>query len=116
MHEGELHRFAVGPDGERMTMADLPDPDTKRWVPRIKARIVAAVEGGLMSRDEAMKRYGLSEEEFVAWKAAFSRFGTHGLQVTKISRNRAILSGRDSKLAEPLTEITSKSAAGTAKS
>lgn len=100
MYEGELGRFAVGPDGERMTIADLPAPDTKRWVPRIKARIVAAVEGGLISRDEAMKRYLLSEEEFDAWKAAFSRLGMRGLKVTKISQNR-VPPDRKSQAAEP---------------
>jgi hypothetical protein len=80
--------FVVGPDGERMTRADLPDADTSRWVPRRKARIVAAVEGGLISREAALKRYRLTPEEFDSWKSALSRFGMRGLCVTKIGRRR----------------------------
>lgn len=80
--------FVVGPDGERMTRADLPDANTRRWVPRRKARIVAAVEGGLVSREWALERYRLTAEEFDSWKAAMSRFGMRGLCVTKMGRGR----------------------------
>ena len=80
--------FVVGPDGERMTRADLPSPNTRRWVPRRKARIVAAVEGGLISREWALERYRLTAEEFDSWKAAMSRFGMRGLCVTKLGRGR----------------------------
>lgn len=77
--------FVVGPDGERLTRADLPDANTERWVPRRKAQVVAAVEGGLISREAAMKRYGLTDEEFDSWKAAFSMFGVRGLRVSNVS-------------------------------
>ena len=81
--------FVVGPDGERMTMADLPEPDTRRWVPRRKARVVAAVEGGLVTLDWALERYRLTAEEFDGWKQAMSRWGMRGLCVTKLGRGRA---------------------------
>src|SRR5262245_23099404 len=32
--------------GSPLTIADLPPPGTKRWVPRRKAEVVAAVRGG----------------------------------------------------------------------
>ena len=35
-----------GPDGTLLTLADLPPPNTKRWVIRRKAEVVAAVRGG----------------------------------------------------------------------
>ena len=54
----------VGPDGEVLTLADLPPPDTVRWVPRKKARLVAAVCGGLISLNQACLRYRLTPEEF----------------------------------------------------
>ena len=41
------------PDGCLLTIVDLPDPDTKRWVIRRKAIIAAAVRGGLLSLEEA---------------------------------------------------------------
>ncbi|MEM7212764.1 MAG: DUF1153 domain-containing protein [Pseudomonadota bacterium] len=81
--------YVVGPDGEKMTLADLPSPDTRRWVPRRKARVVAAVEGGLLTEDEAFDRYQITAEEFDTWKAAMSRFGMRGLRVTKINQVRS---------------------------
>jgi len=81
--------FVIGPDGEKMTVADLPAPNTRRWVPRRKARVVAAVEGGLISEDEAFERYDITAEEYDCWKAAMSKFGMRGLCVTKINHVRA---------------------------
>jgi uncharacterized protein DUF1153 len=40
-----------------LTIADLPSPGTKRWVPMRKAVVVAAVRGGLLSLEEACSRY-----------------------------------------------------------
>lgn len=88
MDEEGSEPFVVGPDGERMTRADLPAPDTDRWVPRRKARVVAAVEGGLIPRDAAIKRYGLTTEELDGWTRALARSGMRGLCVTRISRKR----------------------------
>lgn len=88
MDRGDQEPFVVGPDGERMTRADLPEPNTRRWVPRRKARVVAAVAGGLISREAALARYGITAEEFESWRAAMSRFGMRGLCVTKLGRGR----------------------------
>jgi len=41
----------IGPLGEPLSLADLPPPDTKRWVVRRKAEVVAAVNGGLLTID-----------------------------------------------------------------
>jgi len=80
--------FVIGPDGERMTKADLPPPDTRRWVARRKARIVAAVEGGLISREAALRRYALTAEEYESWRSALRRYGMRGLCVTKLGNRR----------------------------
>jgi hypothetical protein len=45
-------RYVIGPDGRALTVADLPPRDTKRWVTRRKAELVAAVRGGLLTLDE----------------------------------------------------------------
>jgi len=66
--------YVIGPDGSPLTMADLPPPNTKRWVIRRKAEVVAAVRGGLLSLDEACRRYTLTVEEFLAWQRAIDRF------------------------------------------
>jgi hypothetical protein len=59
-------RYVIGPDGGALTIADLPAVNTKRWVPRRKAEVVAAVRGGLISLEEACSRYSLTGEEFLA--------------------------------------------------
>ena len=46
----------IGPLGEPLTLEDLPPQNTQRWVPRRKAEVVAAVNGGLLTVDEAHAR------------------------------------------------------------
>jgi hypothetical protein len=81
--------YVVGPDGDVLTLANLPPPDTVRWMPRKKARLVAAVCGGLISLNEACTRYSLSAEEFGRWKSLFDEAGLMGLRVTLAPRRRA---------------------------
>ena len=81
--------YVIGPDGALLTVADLPAPDTKRWVIRRKAEVVAAVRGGLLSLDEACNRYTLTVEEFLAWQKAIDRHGLAGLRTTRIQQYRA---------------------------
>ena len=80
--------YVIGPDGSPLTLADLPPPNTKRWVIRRKAEVVAAVRGGLLSLDEACKRYTLTVEEFLAWQRAIDRFGLAGLRATRVQQYR----------------------------
>lgn len=80
--------YVIGPDGEKMTLDDLPAADTRRWVPRRKARVVAAVEGGLISREEASRRYAISEEEFDSWRTQLRGYGLRGLRVTRLNEFR----------------------------
>lgn len=79
----------IGPDGKAISIADLPPPDTKRWVIRRKAEVVAAVRGGLISLEEACQRYTLSVEEFLSWQRAIESFGLSGLRTTRLQRYRA---------------------------
>ena len=76
--------YVIGPDGSPLTLADLPPPNTKRWVIRRKAEVVAAVRGGLLSLDEACRRYTLTVEEFLAWQRAIETHGVAGLRVTRL--------------------------------
>ena len=78
----------IGPLGEPLTMNDLPSPKTKRWVVRRKAEVVAAVNGGMMTIEEVLERYGLTLEEFASWQRAVDRSGMQGLRVTRIQHYR----------------------------
>lgn len=80
--------FATGLNGEVISRADLPPPDTKRWVARRKAAVVAAVNGGLISVEEACERYSLSVEELESWRDAVARHGTRALRVTSMQMFR----------------------------
>jgi hypothetical protein len=70
--------------GAAGAMSELPSPDTKRWVVRRKAVVVQAVRNGMISLQEACRRYNLSVEEFLAWQRAIERHGIPGLRVTRL--------------------------------
>jgi hypothetical protein len=70
----------------------LPSPDTKRWVVRRKAQVVAGVRSGLLTVEEACRRYNLSSEEYKSWEEALASYGERGLRTTRLQvyrgRNR----------------------------
>ncbi|MCX7645570.1 MAG: DUF1153 domain-containing protein [Rhodobacteraceae bacterium] len=81
-------RMVTLPDGSILTRADLPPEDTRRWVASRKAVVVKAVTAGLISADEACRRYGLSAEELESWCAAVARYGEQALKATAVQRFR----------------------------
>lgn len=78
----------IGPDGRKLTLADLPPADTTRWVVRRKAEVVAAVRGGLLSREDALDFYNLTSEEFESWLAMIDEYGIAGLRTTRVRHYR----------------------------
>jgi hypothetical protein len=81
-------RYVIGPDGRALTVADLPPRNTKRWVIRRKAELVAAVRGGLLSLEEACERYALTIDEFLSWQRTLDRHGLPGLRATRVQDYR----------------------------
>ncbi|MGQ0674909.1 MAG: CtrA inhibitor SciP [Rhodospirillales bacterium] len=90
-----LGMAVVGPQGRPMSISDLPPPNTKRWVIRRKAEVVAAVRAGLLSLDEACERYKLSVEEFLSWQRLIDRHGMRGLRATRLQEYRSIPDAAD---------------------
>lgn len=80
-------RTAVLPDGRVLSVADLP-PENTRWVASRKETVVQAVLYGLIHKDEALRRYGLSQEEFDGWIRAIEKHGRAALKVTSLQRFR----------------------------
>lgn len=78
----------IGPLGEALTRADLPPAGIRRWVIRRKAEVVAALDGGMLTIDEACTRYDISIEELAAWRRLVERAGMQGLRVTKLQHYR----------------------------
>lgn len=69
-------------------LRELPPSDTRRWVARRKAQVVAAVRTGVLSLEDACRRYNLSVEEFQSWEQALSKHGLRGLRTTRIAAYR----------------------------
>lgn len=86
-------------------MEGLPPPNTKRWVVRRKAAVVAAVRTGGITAEEACRCYQLSEEEFLSWERAFETHGLPGLRATRIQQYRAARAARprSASLEQPIT-------------
>lgn len=80
-------RTVTLPDGSILTLADLPS-GAERWVARRKAIVVQAILHGLLTREEALERYGLSAEELDGWSIGVARHGLAGLKVTAIQKYR----------------------------
>ncbi|AHM04950.1 hypothetical protein roselon_02640 [Roseibacterium elongatum DSM 19469] len=76
------------PDGRLLTRADLPPPDTCRWVASRKALVVQAVDSGLISAEEAIRTWSLSDEELEGWRRAVARHGVAALKATSVQRFR----------------------------
>jgi len=72
----------------QMILNELPPPDTKRWVVRRKAAVVAAVKNGAITLEEVCRRYNLSVEEFLSWQEMVDKHGVRGLRVTRLQDYR----------------------------
>lgn len=83
----ETDQSDVRPFG-RMSLEDLPPRNVGRWVPRRKAQVVMAVRHGVLSLNQALDRWNLSEEEFRSWEALMERHGELGLRTTRIQQFR----------------------------
>jgi hypothetical protein len=75
-------RAVTLPDGKVFSRADLPPPDTVRWVASRKLAVVRGIFFGLILRDEAMRIYGLSDEELDGWIRNARKRGKDGLKIT----------------------------------
>jgi len=70
------------------SLADLPAPDTKRWVVRRKAAVVNGVRNGLLTLEQACERYDLTVEEFLSWQRLIDEHGVRALRVTRLQEYR----------------------------
>ena len=73
---------------ERLTVDHLPPPNTRRWTPKRKAEVVAAVLGGILTIEEACAFYQLSLEELNSWRTAYQHGGRLDLRASQIQQLR----------------------------
>lgn len=95
-------KSVIGPAGEPLSIDDLPPPETKRWVIRRKAEVVAGVRNGLISLEDACKRYKLSVEEFLSWQRLIDDHGMRGLRTTRLQQYRRPEDEQDQPAGESL--------------
>jgi Protein of unknown function (DUF1153) len=95
-----------------LRMESLPPPNTKRWVVRRKAAVVAAVRSGEITLEEACRCYQLSEEEFRSWERAFEIHGLAGLRTTRTQQYRGLHPARhrSASLKQPVESSLSRRA------
>lgn len=95
------HIIVSGPYCEPLALENLPPPETYRWMPRLKAQVVAAVNAGLLTTEEACLRYSLTVEEFVSWQRAFDRLQFAGWQVARMQHYRELHGRRNQSDVRP---------------
>ncbi len=80
----KLAFIRIGRRAAPLTPESLPPPNTRRWVARRKAAVVAAVRANVISLKEACDRYDLTVEEFRSWERAIDEHGVRGLRTTRL--------------------------------
>jgi len=92
--------YVISYEGLRITLADLPKPRAKRRAnPRKKASymhidirsqaiIVDAIEEGLITSKEALKRYSLTPEDLLSWKNDIELYREIPNHVARTSRRK----------------------------
>lgn len=75
------------PNGEALSLGDLPEADT-RWVASRKALVVRAVIHGLITYEAALGRYDLTPEELDQWIGNYSEGGMDNLKIAAIPYGR----------------------------
>jgi len=88
LRERPRRHYMIGPNGDVVTLADLPPTSTTRWVVRRKAEVVLAVRSGLITLEEACKRYRLTLEEFQSWQRSIEKHGLEALRTTTLQHYR----------------------------
>lgn len=81
-------RAVTLPDGSVISLADMPPRNTRRWVASRKAMVVRGVMYGLITQENAQKKYGLSSAEFEEWIRAVSEHGEGALKATSLQKYR----------------------------
>jgi Protein of unknown function (DUF1153) len=50
--------------------------------------VVLAISHGLITAEQACRRYNLTLDELASWQTAYQKHGVKGLQTTKNRRNK----------------------------
>ena len=73
---------------------ELPPVSIRRWTAGRKAAVLQAVRSGLLTLEEASKRYRLSVEELHAWERDLDQHGLYGLRAKQVQAHRPVKRSR----------------------
>lgn len=76
-----------GAHGQTLTAEDLP-PSNTRWTVHRKCELMNAIGAGIITQEDALSRYQLSEEELLSWKKLDAEHGPAALRSTRIQQYR----------------------------
>lgn len=75
-------------DGGTVGIDGFPPEGTTRWGFKKKTLVIRAVTAGMLTLQEALDRYHMTEREFRLWEKGLSEDGTAGLMLTKFQHRR----------------------------
>jgi hypothetical protein len=79
---------AVSTENRQGAEVTLPPSNTVRWVASRKTMVLAAIDAGSLSIEEACLRYRLSIEEIASWSRLTELHGRDGLKTSKLEKYR----------------------------
>ncbi len=92
--EGENFKSSTKLDERRNkgVVLVLPPAGAMRWGARSKAAVVTAVRSGVLTLEEACKRYALSTAEYLTWEHGLDTGGLEGLGLAgRQERRRSLI-------------------------
>jgi Protein of unknown function (DUF1153) len=81
-------KVAVSTRSRQCAEMSLPPSDTVRWVASRKTMVLAAIDAGSLSIEEACLMYRLSIEEIASWSRLTELHGRDGLKTSKLGGYR----------------------------
>ena len=85
----QVERKVAGSTRSRhYTEVTLPPTDTVRWVASRKIIVLAAIDAGSLSIEEACLMYRLSIEEIASWSRLTALHGSDGLKISRLGEYR----------------------------
>jgi hypothetical protein len=79
---------AVSTENRQGAEMTLPPSDTVRWVASRKIMVLAAIDAGSLSIEEACLMYRLSIEEIASWSRLTELYGSDGLKISRLGEYR----------------------------
>ena len=81
-------KVAVPTESHQCAEMTLPPSDTVRWVASRKIMVLAAIDAGSLSIEEACLMYRLSIEEIASWSRLTELYGSDGLKISRLGEYR----------------------------